>query len=207
VDYDRPIETQRCRSCNSLFIDAEVQANCLECDTLHSLSSLLIRNLYRYKLSLAGRLLVHQGAISNLFANQAGNLMSFMQFCWLIDWQNRLAKRHGQVHSILSVKLLNIEQLTRENWDFSQLEALQERISTMIRITDACSQYTEEGLLLFLPFTDKEQLKIVYEKFNQLKGLDSLPIEFSIRAITLPDDMGENVKDWLMDKLAAAESL
>jgi hypothetical protein len=77
----------------------------------------------------------------------------------------------------------------------------------MIRITDACSQYTEEGLLLFLPFTDKEQLKIVYEKFNQLKGLDSLPIEFSIRAITLPDDMGENVKDWLMDKLAAAEPL
>jgi hypothetical protein len=48
---------------------------------------------------------------------------------------------------------------------------------------------------------------MVYKKFYQLKGLDSLPIEFNIRAITLPDDMGENVKDWLMDKLAAAESL
>lgn len=207
VDYDRPIETQRCNSCDSLFIDAEVQASCLDCDTLHSLSSLLIRNLHRYKLSLAGRLLVHQGALSNLFANQAGNQMSFTQFCWLIDWQNKLAKRHGQIHSILAVKLLNIEQLTRENCDFSQLETLQERISTIVRTTDACSQYTEEGLLLFLPFTDQEQLKMVYKKFYQLKGLDSLPIEFNIRAITLPDDMGENVKDWLMDKLAAAESL
>lgn len=211
VDYDRPIENQHCNSCDTLFVDAVVEAECLHCAQHNSLEQLQIRNIYSFKLAVQGRLLVRQGQEQNLFKLSAGEKMNSAQFLWLIDWQNKLAKRHHHTHSIISIQMLNIKEFLAREGDergFAQLEALQQRLQSVIRTTDACTNYTNNGLLMLLPMTGPQQLTHLYTKIFNLKELHSTStIELSVKAISLPAEIGGNISDWLTDQLSKAKSL
>ncbi|MCL1038148.1 hypothetical protein L2750_13430 [Shewanella submarina] len=205
VDYDRPIENHVCKTCHTMFAEAPVSAQCLECNELHELSALVTKNFYSYGLSLAGQLLARQGVVANLFADSEGNQMSLAQFCWLAQWQNKLAKRHGQTHTILSVKLTDGALLSERGMPLHQLETLQERICSIVRTTDACTQYTEEGMLFLLPFTLPGCLSSLISKFTELQETFTLPLHFDFRAVGLPADTGMNFQQWLMASLAQSE--
>ncbi len=140
VDYDRPIENQHCNSCDTLFVDALVKAECLDCHQYSHLDQLYVHKIYNYRLGAQGRLLIRQGRAKILFTLVSGEQMSSQQFYWLIDWQNKVAKRHNQVHSILSIQMHNIEEFLSaegETKGLAQLDALQQRIQNLIRVTDA----------------------------------------------------------------------
>ncbi|MGL5028432.1 MAG: hypothetical protein ACRC6P_21025, partial [Shewanella oncorhynchi] len=86
--------------------------------------------------------------------------------------------------------------------------ALQERLRSVIRVTDACSNYTQDGLLMLLPMTEIKQLKSIYNKLFDLKELQSSSkIELSVKAISLPANIGENVGEWLTDQLLQAKPM
>ncbi|MCH7421200.1 hypothetical protein [Shewanella sp. MM_2022_3] len=211
VDYDRPIENQHCNSCQTLFVDAVVEAKCLHCQLSSKLDDLHVRNVYSFKLAIPGRTLVRQGRSQSWFAFEPGEQMTSAQFFWLVDWQNKLAKRHHQTHSILSIQMLNVDEFLQAEGEakgFAQLDALQERLRSVIRVTDACSNYTRDGLLMLLPMTDMSQLKSIYKKLFDLKELQSASkIELSVKALTLPADIGENVGEWLTDQLVKAKPI
>jgi GGDEF domain-containing protein len=211
VDYDRPIENQHCNSCDTLFTDALVQAECLHCHSNSSLNDLQVRNVYSYKLAANGRSLLRQGRNHSVFSLTPGEQMPMAQFYWLIDWQNKLARRHKQTHCILSVQLLNLERFLAaagEAKGFAQLDALQDRLRNMIRITDACSNYSRDGLLMLLPLTGLAQIKHVYSKLLDIQQKQETPaLELSVKAITLPADTGDNIADWLTDELVKATPL
>ncbi|MPY26102.1 hypothetical protein [Shewanella sp. YLB-07] len=212
VDYDRPIENQHCSSCDSLFIEANVEAECLHCKIHNKLSDLQVRNIYDYCLETGGRRLVRQGKDQGLFALVPGDAMTNTQFDWLINWQNQLAIRHGHDHTIVSLQMLNLNEFLTQEGEakgFAHLDALLERIRSTIRTTDACTYSTEHGLLLFLPFTEVDQIKVIYSKIFELKSrLTASNIEVKVRAIALPDkNWGDDVQAWLTDKLASAEPL
>lgn len=137
--------------------------------------------------------------------------MTSAQFYWLLDWQNKLAKRHHQTHSILSIQMLNVDEFLRAEGEakgFAQLDALQDRLRSVIRVTDACSNYTRDGLLMLLPMTEMSQLNSIYKKLFDLKELQSTSkIEFSVKALTLPAEIGENVAEWLTDQLVKAKPI
>lgn len=211
VDYDRPIENHHCNSCHTLFVDAVVEAECLHCKVSSKLDSLHVRNVYSFKLTAHGRSLVRQGRSQSLFSLAPGEQMASEQFYWLLDWQNKLAKRHHQTHSILSVQMLNVAEFLSAEGEakgFAQLDALQERLRSVIRVTDACSNYTQDGLLMLLPMTEIKQLKSIYNKLFDLKELQSSSkIELSVKAISLPANIGENVGEWLTDQLLQAKPM
>ncbi|MGI2258275.1 hypothetical protein [Shewanella sp. GXUN23E] len=207
VDYDRPIENQQCLHCKTLFVDAAVSAQCLECNTSHELQDLIVSNVCRYGLTLAGQLLARQGVVANLFTDYGGNQMSLSQFCWLANWQNQLAKRHQHCHSILAVKLANDEQLCGGAMQLKELEILQQRICAIVRTTDACTQYTEAGMLFLLPFTQAHSVRTLVNKFIELKQSFSVPLYFDFRSVSLPADTGLNFQSWLLDSLASAKPL
>ncbi|MFB2652528.1 TackOD1 domain-containing metal-binding protein [Shewanella seohaensis] len=211
VDYDRPIENQHCNSCQTLFVDAVVEAKCLHCQLSSKLDDLHVRNVYSFKLAIPGRTLVRQGRSQSWFALEPGEQMTSAQFYWLLDWQNKLAKRHHQTHSILSIQMLNVDEFLATEGEakgFAQLDALQERLRSVIRVTDACSNYTRDGLLMLLPMTEMGQLKSIYNKLFDLKELQSASkIELSVKALTLPADIGENVGEWLTDQLLKAKPI
>lgn len=197
VDYDRPIENQHCNSCQTLFVDAVVEAKCLHCQVSSKLNDLHVRNVYSFKLAITGRTLVRQGRSLSWFALEPGEQMTSAQFYWLLDWQNKLAKRHHQTHSILSIQMLNVDEFLRAEGEakgFAQLDALQDRLRSVIRVTDACSNYTRDGLLMLLPMTEMSQLNSIYKKLFDLKELQSTSkIEFSVKALTLPAEDRKSV--------------
>ncbi|MEI6860334.1 MAG: hypothetical protein V5788_11345 [Shewanella sp.] len=212
VDYDRPIENQHCTNCDSIFIESHVEAECLHCMVHNKLADLQVRNIYDYCLETSGRHLVRQGKDQGLLALLPGDAMTSAQFEWLISWQNQLATRHGHEHTIVSLHMLNLNEFIIQEGEtkgFAQLDALQERIRSTIRVTDACSYFTEYGLLMFLPFTKIDQIKIIYRKIFEVKNSQvASQIEIRVRAIALPDNQfGDDVQAWLTDKLAGAESL
>lgn len=211
VDYDRPIENQHCNSCQTLFVDAVVEAKCLHCQVSSKLNDLHVRNVYSFKLAITGRTLVRQGRSLSWFALEPGEQMTSAQFYWLLDWQNKLAKRHHQTHSILSIQMLNVDEFLRAEGEakgFAQLDALQDRLRSVIRVTDACSNYTRDGLLMLLPMTERSQLNSIYKKLFDLKELQSTSkIEFSVKALTLPAEIGENVAEWLTDQLVKSKPI
>ncbi|MFT5789735.1 MAG: hypothetical protein ACI8SJ_001854 [Shewanella sp.] len=212
VDYDRPIENQHCSGCDSIFIEANVDAECLHCKVHNKLSDLQVRNIYDYRLETTGRRIVRQGKDQGLFALLPGDAMTNTQFDWLITWQNQLAIRHGHEHTIVSIQMLNLNAFLAQEGEtkgFAHLDALLERIRSTIRNTDACSYSPIHGLLLFLPFTKIDQIKVIYSKIFELKSRQTVSnIEVSVRAIALPDkNWGDDVQIWLTDKLASVESL
>lgn len=211
VDYDRPIENQHCNNCDALFIDALVKAACLDCETTSKLDDLHVRNVYSYKLTTQGRDLVRHGDEKAKLPFIPGDKMSSEQFCWLVDWQNKLALRHKKTHSILSIQLLNVAALLTSEGElrgFAQLDALHERIRSVIRVTDACTNYTQDGLLMLLPMTELKNIKTICKKLNVIKELQvSYKIDFSIKFITLPATIGPNVSDWLSDELIKTDPI
>ena len=133
------------------------------------------------------------------------------QFYWLIDWQNKLAKRHQQSHCILSVQILNLNPFLAsvgESKGLAQLDALQERLRNVIRVTDACSNYSRDGLLMLLPMTNIKQIKPVHAKLLELQQKQAgTALELCIKVVSLPANIGDNVADWLTDELVKATPL
>lgn len=211
VDYDRPIENQHCNDCQDLFVDALVVAECLHCKHSSEINKLHVRNVHSFKLAPHGRAFVLQGYSPTFFNFNLGEQMTREQFYWLVDWQNKLAKRHGQTHCILSVQMPNVVEFLSAEGEargFAQLDALRERLRSVIRVTDACSNDTQDGLLMLFPMTDMSQLKSIYRKlFNLMELQSASKIELSVKAVTLPAEIGENVANWLTDQLLNAKSM
>ena len=211
VDYDRPIENQICNCCQTLFVDAAVQAECLDCLTKTEVSALKVQNIFSYKLTLTAKALIREGQPQAAFRLAPGEQMPLAQFYWLIDWQNRLAKRHQQQHCILFVQLTNYQRAIVELGEAKaqiQLDALLERLKNVIRVTDACSHYNQDALLMLLPLTDKSQLIHIQTKLQQLQQKQvGSGLELLLKAVTLPAEIGVNVADWLTDALGSAKPL
>ncbi len=208
VDYDRPIENQYCNHCQSLFTDAEVEAQCLDCDARSGVDQLRVRNLHRYALSPSGRRIVRQGFSADHMKLQIGESLTNQQFYWLIDWQNQLARRHKHIHSIAYIEILELNNFLRsegETGGLALLDALQERLAGLVRVTDACSNTLADGLLIFLPYTSEAEVNIIFKKLSQLTTEQTrTPLHLRLRTVSLPDNIGAKVEDWLTEKLATA---
>lgn len=212
VDYDRPIENQHCNDCDRLFVDANVQAECLHCHHINPLDDLHVRNIYSYQLADAGRNLVRMGISQLLFELSPGESLSRSQISWLIQWQNKLAIRHQHSNLIVLIEILNFDSVIKEAGEvnaFAQLDALKERLKSVVRVTDVSSNLSQSQLLLFLPNTDIEKIKPVYLKLKEKKALQSdVQIDIQIKAVNLPDEnMGDDAVEWVIDKLATIPAL
>ena len=211
VDYDRPIENQHCNSCNTLFIDANVQAQCLDCQESNSINDLIVNNIYSYKLSTYGKQLVRRGGSELIATMFTDELLPFLQFSQLVNWQNKLARRYEQIHQILSFEILNFEEVLHEIGDiktFAQIDAIRNKIRSTLRDTDLYTAFTQHSALMFFPQTDSEGLAIVINKLHDIQQLQSgTKIEFSIKQLTLPNnDMPEDNRDWITDNLVPVNS-
>lgn len=88
ADYDRPLENYRCQSCQNFFVDADVEARCLDCDRHHQPDELRIRELRDYQLTENGRLRCRQGFAEGSHSDHFGrlNLIGLEAFHTMLDW-------------------------------------------------------------------------------------------------------------------------
>lgn len=209
-DYDRPLENLSCRACNSFFIDAEVQARCLDCDHQQQPDDLRIREIRHYQLTENARLRCRQGfseSSSNEFFGRL-NLISQSAFSNLLDWQIQQSRRYRDAPacSLLGLRFSNLEQLLSTPEGQASMDELIERIKNAIRDTDRCSRSSENLLWLLLPHTDKAGVNVLAQRlanFTSLLDSSASKPAVSTRALTLPGDLlAEEDAPLLMGRLA-----
>lgn len=208
VDYDRPIENQHCNSCNSFFIDARVEARCFDCNHTHQPDELKVKRIDSFQISDLGRDFVRNGVLQSMLSLM-GEHMSRSQFFWLLQWNNQLALRHNHEHLLISLSLHAKDSEGMENILLSRMDAMKERLLSILRVTDACNSHDNQGILLLLPFTSKNQLPTLKKKLAQLStSLHEEGMNLSIKMISLPDkDLDSDSEAWLSIKLQQAEAV
>ena len=178
-DYDRPLENYRCRSCQAFFVDAAVEARCLDCGERHAPDKLRVREVRHFRLAEAGRLRCRQGFNTSPADNdQFGrlNLMSRRSFHELLEWQLQLVRRHKRPpFALLGVRFVNLlEALERlgEMRGHALIDGLVERLQEAVHETDRCCRLSEEVLWLLMPHTDAAGLEVVKKRLA--KGTERL---------------------------------
>lgn len=172
-DYDRPLENYRCRGCQAFFVDAAIQARCLDCGQVHAPDKLRVREVRHFRLAEAGRLRCRQGFGNAQNSEQFGalNLLSRSSFHELLDWQLQLVRRHGTpAFALLGVRFVNLlETLARlgEMRGHALVDGLVERLQEAVRETDRCCRLSEEVLWILMPHTDAAGLEVVKARLQK----------------------------------------
>ncbi|VVP48769.1 hypothetical protein PS862_05275 [Pseudomonas fluorescens] len=214
-DYDRPLENYRCRPCQAFFIDADVQARCLDCGLAHAPDKLRVREIRHYRLTEAGRLRCRQGFNKEFDeGNHFGrlNLLGGKDFYDLLTWQIQIVRRHKQpAFSLIGLRFVNLtDTLLRlgEHRGHAFVDSLVDRLQQAVRETDRCSRSSEEFLWLMLPHTGTEGLLSVKQRLVQVAELFSTPevSEISLRVVscTAPQDLlDQENSELLLARLAS----
>ncbi|HEY9278703.1 MAG TPA: hypothetical protein VIP51_01405 [Eoetvoesiella sp.] len=177
-DYDRPIENYRCHSCHAFFIDADVQARCLDCEHITLPGQLRVRELHNYNITEIGLLRCRQGFHSDpLTTERFGtlNIVGLDTFRYLLNWSLQQHQRYpDQQFSLLALRFLNLTQaLTRlgEQQKHALADRLIEQLQATMRDTDRCTRSNEECLWLLMPHIDSKGLAKVKLRLTKLTEL------------------------------------
>ncbi|WP_369989942.1 TackOD1 domain-containing metal-binding protein [Pseudomonas xanthosomatis] len=211
-DYDRPLENYACNQCQAFFVDADIQARCLDCGEQHTPDQLQVREVRHYQLSEAGMLAARQGLERDsepLFGGLA--MVAANTFRTLLDWQLELIDRHQAPRfALLGLRFHNLatvlERLGPQR-GHALLDALIERIQVAIRDTDRCTRTSEEQLWLLLMYTDGAGLQRVVERLNRISelfvGQDLQDIRLATVGCVAPEGLLEkDSAELLMARLA-----
>lgn len=199
-DYDRPLENYRCRPCQAFFIDADVEARCLDCGVAHAPDKLRVREVRHFHLAEAGRLRCRQGFNKEADGvNHFGrlNLLGGKDFYDLLTWQIQITRRYQQpAFSLIGLRFVNLtETLSRlgEHRGHALVDSLVDRLQGAVRDTDRCSRSSEEFLWLLLPHTGAEGLASLKQRLSQVAELFSGPevsdVVLRIVGFTAPQDL------------------
>ena len=197
-DYDRPLENYGCRHCQAFFVDARIEARCLDCGQVQAPERLRVREVRHYRLTDAGRLHCRQGL------GEAGrteltllrlNLRGGREFAELLSWQIELVRRYGgPPFSVLGMRLHNLRTLG-ELRAHALIDGLLERLLEMVRETDRCTRASEELFWMLLPHTDAAGLASLRQRLTRSSGLlgDAAAhgIELSTVGFSAPQDLLE----------------
>lgn len=181
-DYDRPLENYRCRSCQAFFVDADIEARCLDCGHAHEPDKLRVREVRNYRLAESGRLRCRQGYSASVADNdQFGQLSLLTQksFHELLNWQLQLVRRYKEpAFSMLGLRFVNLAATISELGELrghALMDSLVERLQEAVRDTDRCSRVSEEILWIMMPHTNAAGLEVVRKRLEQ--GAEQLASE------------------------------
>ena len=210
-DYLVSDEEHECRDCGFNFVKAEPQIQCLHCHSLSPVDVPIHQDIYSYSLAPAGKTIVHHGHHYGQIEHELGQAMSHSQFYWLVRWQNLVAKRHNLNHMLLSISIDNLDMLMKSHGELiglTMMNSLQQQLNTIIRKTDACSHYVQDGLLLFLPMTKEDDLHYINQRLFKMETVDKgEQLKLSVKGIPLPADIGEDIVIWIRQAFSEATSI
>ncbi|WP_311196293.1 TackOD1 domain-containing metal-binding protein [Pseudomonas frederiksbergensis] len=213
-DYDRPLENYRCRSCQAFFVDADVQARCLDCGLSHAPDKLRIREVRDFRLTEAGRFRCRQD-FNDRSIDHFGrlNLLGGKDFFELLTWQLQVVRRYKQpAFSLIGLRFVNLAgTLARlgEHRGHAFIDSLTDRLKESVRETDRCSRSTEEFFWVMLPHTDGKGLEFVAQRLSRVAELFSAPevsdISLRVVSFTAPGDLLEKEDGELLLARLASE--
>ncbi|MEC7816124.1 MAG: diguanylate cyclase [Pseudomonadota bacterium] len=196
-DYDRPLENYRCQSCQSFFVDADVEARCLDCEEHHQPEDLKVREIRPYSLTESGRLRCRQGLGDADTGDWFGrlNLIPPEAFRGLLDWQIQQTRRYSNTPhgSLMLLRFTRLRESLSDARAMTLVDGLIERIQEAIRETDRCTRTHEEQLWLLLPSTDQIGMRQLQQRLSSLiQGFheqDDVNFDIRVAGFTFPTDL------------------
>lgn len=213
VDYDRPLTQYTCATCHHAFIEAAVQARCLDCGAQADPAKLAVREVSTLRLSLRGRAALRAGQIADTYAALEGvGFAPLDQFKALVDWALTTQQRHPDfAFAVLMVELGNVAELVEAHGAqraYLMLDEFARRLRELLRTSDVASRTSEERMWLFLPYASVEGFESRLTKTVATAPLAEAPhLQLRIEGISAPRELpqGERI-DALMARLQERRS-
>lgn len=208
VDYDRPLTQYTCATCHHAFIEAAVQARCLDCSTTSEPGKLAVHEVTTLRLSLRGRAALRAGQIEDTYAALEGvGFAPLEQFKALAEWALATQQRHPEfAFAIVMVELSNVAQLVEAHGaqrTYMLLDEFARRLRELLRTSDIASRTSEERMWLFLPYASVEGFQArLTNTVAAAKLAEGPQLELRSEAISAPKQIppGERI-DALMARL------
>lgn len=175
VDYDRALETLKCKACNGRFSEPVVTARCAGCRKQYPTDALLERRLYSLRLSGAGEAAARSGSVGDLFALLDDLSHSHpLYFAQMLNWLLALSRRHPEVHfSLLALRFPNLRTLSPQlsrGQVAQMLDTLAQRLRELVRGSDLFMRDDDELCWLLLPQTAAAGLEMLRTRIAALSA-------------------------------------
>lgn len=172
-DYDRPLETHVCGSCDHVFVEGEVEARCAVCHQSSPTTRLRLRKIHSWRLSGLG-CVAAQGESSShapaLF--EPRQFVPWPHFLGSLDWSLKVAAgSSGFGFTLVGLHLENLEQLRGAlgaGRTADLLAACAERLRESLAEADLASHADQQTLLLLLPNADRRRMAALHQTVRDL---------------------------------------
>ena len=170
VDYDRPLESLRCKSCRAFFSEGEVIARCLACGHHQKPEDLKVFPIYNYHVTEQGRLLALGKEDENLDM-YLGVEVSLKHFYWQTDWCLKLLEREGTPFCLFSIHFKGLNYIINKVGEEAAsllLETIADRFRSTSRSTDLLCRLNNETFIKLLPATEIEDINSTTKKLTSI---------------------------------------
>lgn len=201
-DYDRPLENHQCESCQSLFIDAAVEARCLSCGHRHETDELRAREIRPFRLSEAGRLNRLLGNDCNPRTQSQQHkdprLLTQEQFNDLVNWQISIHSSNKQTSphvtlcpALLAVKLIYPDNSTQNRNTIDDHERLMDSLIGALTASERAVRQHNDLIWVLRPHCRSHDIETFHDYLEQ-----------QLKSMQQPDQTAKlRVKGYLLNRL------
>lgn len=205
TDYDRPIETCRCNTCQQRFVEAPVKAACLECRGFSDPNDLNIRSINEYRLAPEGEAMVRTGRSAPLRPIVYGEPTEPEHFKWVLKWLNDQAGAERPI--VLAGLCLSGTGPSRGAEDEGHgrhFDELVVQLQSLLDPTDVVTVYSDDIAFVIFPSGGRMRLDAFVKDVKQIQlSQTQNQIGIVVAARALPDSgVASNAAAWLADVAA-----
>lgn len=214
-DYDRPLEEYHCLACNQNFLEAEVSAECLQCETKSDPENLVVVPIYEYELTQLAKISVINNTVVDIYAVLDHlNFIIPQYFDYWLNWYLQMAARYTTHHfALMLIKIDKVDELTQHyGYGFTHqlIEGVAERLRELIRTTDLTTRTSTQLLWLLLPETNADGCEVLIKRLQAIsestKQSDDEKVIFNIgyllsTELDLTKEQAQPLMQQLEDKL------
>ncbi|HSW15292.1 MAG TPA: diguanylate cyclase [Solimonas sp.] len=173
TDYDRPLETGSCGSCQHIFVEGEVVATCMVC--LHTMAptALRLHRIHSWRLSSRGCLAAQGGEAATRALFDEMHYASREHFIASLDWLLKLAQGQRQAGiGLIGLRLRNGAALNHAlgaSRVARLVEAFADRLRELQGEAELATRADAETFWMLLPVGERKRLAELREALSQLE--------------------------------------
>lgn len=193
TDYDRPLETCVCSSCQHVFVEGEVVARCSICAHSMPPTSLRLHKFFSWRLGSAGRLAA-QGNIESIRSHgMTPDRNSRENFIASVDWMLKMMQTQNDLHfALIGLRLVNRKDLEETLGTANAvrlIEAYIERLREALNEADLLTRADDENVMIMIPHFDRKHVAKIHAAIKtlaeQARQQDNLGPVWDVRDIQM----------------------
>ncbi len=215
TDYDRPLETCVCGSCDHVFVEGEIVARCAICAHSMPPPTLRLHKFYSWRLGSAGRLAA-QSNTESMSGQNIGDVRDSLQyFVTSIEWMLKMMQTQKDLHfALVGLRLLNRQELEDSLGSVNAsrlIEAYVGRLREALNEPDLMVRADDEHVSIMIPHLDRKHLAKIHAAIRtlseQARQKDGVGPAWEVRDIQVnAKDADRETADSLLGRLRESRS-